>query len=157
MRYLALDVGERRVGVAVSDEAGITARPLLTLRRASKAEDFVRIAYLIYEQGITGIVVGHPLNRDGSAGPQARQVERYARALMAALQAENVCSEVTLWDEYLSTVQAEEVLSAAGRRSRLRQAGVDAVAAAVILQEFLDARSSAIEPALPGSSEEELC
>jgi len=139
MKLLALDVGDRRVGVAVCDELGLTVTPLTTIRRASRAEDFERIARLVREHDARGIVVGHPLNRDGSAGTQARRVERYAAALCAALQAAGTPLAVTLWDEYLSTVQAQEVLAGSGRRSRARRAGLDAVAAAVILQEYLDA------------------
>jgi putative Holliday junction resolvase len=142
MKFLALDVGERRVGLAVSDELGHMARPLLTIRRASKAEDFASIVLVAREQGVQAIVVGHPLNRDGSAGPQARRVERYAAGLEAALRAAGLDLPVTLWNEYLSTYQAQEALAAAGRRSRARQAGLDAMAAAVILQEYLDAQQS---------------
>jgi putative Holliday junction resolvase len=143
MKLLALDVGDRRIGVAVCDELGLTVTPLATIRRASKAKDLQRIAHLVGEHDVRGIVVGHPLNRDGSAGAQARRVERYAAALQAALYAAGTPLPVTLWDEYLSTVQAEEVLAASGRRSRARRAGLDAVAAAVILQEYLDAQRSA--------------
>lgn len=144
MKYLALDVGERRVGVAISDEMGLAASPLLTLRRASKAEDFERLAHLVREQGARGVVVGHPLNRDGSAGAQARQVQRYAAGLDAALRAAGLDISVTLWTEYLSTVEAREALASAGRRSRARHAGLDAMAAAIILQEFLDARQFSV-------------
>jgi len=139
MRLLALDVGERRIGVAVSDEMGLVATPLVTIRRASKVEDFARLAALIREQQVHGVVIGHPLNRDGSVGPQARRVERYAMALEAALQEDGLAAPVILWDEYLSTRQAEEALAGAGRRSRARQAGLDAAAAAIILREYLEA------------------
>jgi len=140
MKLLALDVGERRIGVAVSDETGLIATPLTTIRRASKVEDFARIAALIREQRAGGVVIGHPLNRDGSAGPQARRVEKYAQALELALQGEGLDAPVILWDEYLSTWQAEEALAGAGPRSKARRAGLDAAAAAIILRDYLEAR-----------------
>ena len=139
MRLLALDVGDRRIGVAVSDETGLIATPLTTIRRASKIEDFARIAGLIRDHLAQGVVIGHPLNRDGSAGTQARRVEKYARSLELALQADGLAAPVILWDEYLSTRQAEEALAGVGRRSRVRQAGLDAAAAAIILREYLEA------------------
>ena len=174
VRLLALDVGERRVGVAISDETGMIARPLTTIQRASRVEDFDRIASLIREQGAQMMVVGHPLNRDGSVGPQARRIERYVDALILALrQAEDLEVPVMLWDEYLSTQQAEGVLAGvtahgrSGRRSRTRQVGVDAVAAAVILQEYLDAGARGPHSCVPpvpsagsgseGSGGEEFC
>ena len=139
MKLLALDVGERRIGVAVSDETGLIATPLMTMRRASKVEDFARIAGLIREQRAEGVVIGHPLNRDGSAGPQARRVEKYAQTLGLALRDGGLDVPVFLWDEYLSTWQAGEALAGAGPRSKARRAGLDAAAAAIILREYLEA------------------
>ena len=147
MRALALDVGDRRVGVAVSDESGLVAAPLTVLRRASKVEDFARIARLAREQHVGTLVVGHPLNADGSAGSQAQRVARYAMALRQALSSEGLELPVVLWDEYLSTQQAQAAMIAAGRKAKDRRARIDAVAAAVILQDYLDAqRSSALDP-----------
>jgi len=142
MKLLALDVGERRIGVAVSDETGLIVTPLATIRRASKVEDFARIAGLLREQRAQGVVIGHPLNRDGSAGPQARRVEKYAQALRLALQGEELDAPVILWDEYLSTRQAEEALAGVGPRSKAPggRAGLDAAAAAIILRDYLEAR-----------------
>jgi putative Holliday junction resolvase len=138
MKLLALDVGDRRVGVAVSDAAGLLANPLVVIRRASKAEDFRRIARLVREQEAEGLVIGHPLNADGSAGPQARRVERYAAALEGALQEEGLNLPTVLWDEYMSTQRAQEIMIEAGRSARNRQGRIDAVAAAVILQDYLE-------------------
>ena len=95
MKLLALDVGDRRVGVAVSDQTGLIATPLAVVRRPSKAEDFARIGHLLREQDAAGLVVGHPLNADGSAGPQAQRIERYAAALAEALRAEGLDLPVT--------------------------------------------------------------
>jgi putative Holliday junction resolvase len=140
MRWLALDVGERRVGVAVSDPTGLIASPLAVIRRASKAQDFGQIVKLVRQQGAEGLVIGHPLNDDGSAGSQARRIERYAAALLAALHTEGLDLPMVLWDERMSTWQAQEAMIAAGRKARDRRGWVDAVAAAVILQEYLEER-----------------
>jgi putative Holliday junction resolvase len=147
MRYLALDVGDRRVGVALSDEGGSIATPLTVVRRASKVEDFARIGRLAREHRVGALVVGHPLNADGSSGPQAQRIERYAAALGGALRSEGLDLALILWDEYLSTQQAEAAMIAAGRKAKDRRARIDAVAAAVILQDYLDAqRSSGRDP-----------
>lgn len=138
MRLLALDVGDRRVGVAVSDATGLIATPLTVVRRASKAEDFAKIARLVREQRAEGLVVGHPLDQDGRAGPQAQRIERYAAALEEALLAEGLDVPLLLWDERMSTVRAQEAMIAAGRKAEDRRARIDAVAAAVILQDYLD-------------------
>jgi putative Holliday junction resolvase len=152
MRILALDVGERRVGVAVSDKAGLIAAPQAVVHRGSKAEDYAHFARLVREQEVETLVVGHPLNADGSAGPQAQRIERYAAALMEAFKAEGLEVPVILWDEYGSTRQAQETMIASGRKARQRRARLDAVAAAVILQDYLDAQRSG----LPGVDDEEV-
>jgi putative Holliday junction resolvase len=140
MRLLALDIGDRRVGVAVSDPTGLLASPLTVIRRTSKVEDFRRIGRLAREQSVAGLVIGYPLNDDGTAGPQARRVERYAAALAEALEAEGLRLFICLWDERMSTLRAEELMREGGWKARERRARVDAVAAAVILQDYLDER-----------------
>jgi putative Holliday junction resolvase len=138
VKLLALDIGDRRVGVAVSDATGLIATPLTVVRRASKAQDFAKIARLVREQRAEGLVIGHPLDQDGRAGPQAQRIERYAAALGEALQAEGVSVPLLLWDERMSTQRAQEAMIAAGRKAKDRRARIDAVAAAVILQDYLD-------------------
>jgi putative Holliday junction resolvase len=140
MRLLALDVGERRIGVAISDSTGTIATPLTVIRRASKAADFAKIVHLVLEQQVGGLVVGHPLDADGGAGPQARRIERYAAAMQQALEAEGLTLPLLLWDERMSTQRAQEAMIAAGRKARARRMRIDAVAAAVILQDYLDER-----------------
>jgi len=120
MRILALDVGDRRVGIAVCDEEGLIASPLTVLQRASKAQDFARLAQLVREQEVGFLVVGHPLNEDGSAGPQARRIERYAEALQEALRREGLDLPMVLWDESFSTQRAQEAMIASGRKARAR-------------------------------------
>lgn len=130
---MALDVGERRIGVAISDPLRVLATPIATLLRRSWDEDLAAITHLVRERGVTLILVGHPLNMDGSAGEQARRSERFARRLAEALGAGG--PSVILWDERLSTQTAEERLRVGESVGR---AGLDAVAAAVFLQEWLD-------------------
>ena len=137
MRVLALDVGERRVGIAISDPTGTLARPLQALARGSREEDFAAIAALVAEHDVGLVVVGQPLSLDGTEGPQARRVARYAEALAAHLTV-----RVTSWDERFTTVEAKKVLRQRRKekdRRRARAKGeLDAVAAAVILQGYLD-------------------
>jgi putative Holliday junction resolvase len=139
MHVLALDVGERRIGVAISDPTGMLARPLQTLMRGSREEDFAAIAALVAEHDAGLVVVGRPLSLDGTEGPQARRVARYAGALAAHLPV-----PVVPWDERFTTQAAEEILRQSGKgrgRRRVRAKGeLDAVAAAVILQSYLDSQ-----------------
>jgi putative Holliday junction resolvase len=148
MRYLALDVGDRRVGLAVSDESGSIATPLTVIHRASKAEDFARIALLVREKGVGGLVIGHPLNADGSSGSQVQRIERYTAALAQALRDEGLDLPLAFCDEYLSTQRAQKAMIAAGRKIKDRRAWLDAVAAAVILQDYLDAQRFASSDAV---------
>jgi putative Holliday junction resolvase len=138
MRVLALDVGERRVGIAISDPGGILARPLQALWRGSREEDLAAIAALVAEHDVGLLVVGKPLSLNGTEGPQARRVARYAEAL-----AEHLPVQVVSWDERYTTVEAQEIMRQQGRGEkdmrRARTNGkLDAVAAAVILQSYLD-------------------
>jgi putative Holliday junction resolvase len=142
-RILALDPGERRIGVALSDELGILASPLGILQRRAP-DRIAALAGLVAEHDVVEIVVGFPRTLRGEVGPQARRVERFVDELRSAVNA-----PVRLWDERYSTAEATARLAAtrkpsAGRRARGGRAApqVDAVAAAVILQEYLDWRRS---------------
>lgn len=143
-RILALDVGERRVGIAISDETQTLARSLTVLHRRSKAQDFEALARLIRDQAVTAIVVGLPLSSEGTEGQQARRIRRYTSALREALAAQNLTPSLVFHDESLSTVTAVELMIASNRRRRDRRRRVDAVAAAVILQNYLDTHSQAL-------------
>jgi putative Holliday junction resolvase len=134
-RLLALDVGEKRVGVAICDESQTLARPLLILNRASKKEDFAKLATLCHEHAIEKVIVGLPKTLRGEEGPQAQRVRRYANELQAALNL-----PIDFWDERYSSVDAQERLTASSRKARAKGA-VDSAAAAIILQEYLDATS----------------
>ncbi len=133
-RLLGLDVGEKRVGVAICDESQILARPLLTLKRASKQEDFARLAALCREQAIEKVIVGLPKTLRSEEGPQAQRVRRYATELQTALNL-----PIDFWDERYSSVDAQERLALASRKARAKS-DIDSAAAAIILQEYLDAR-----------------
>jgi putative Holliday junction resolvase len=146
MRHLALDVGDRRIGVAVSDECGLLASPLTVIHRASKVEDYAVIARLVLERRAGILVVGHPLNADGSAGPQALRIERYTAALEGALRSQGLNLPIVLWDEHSSTLRAQELMIAGGRKAKDRRTRIDAVAAAVILQDYLEATRPASSP-----------
>ncbi len=142
MIALGLDPGDRRIGVAVSDPRGVIARPLTTVEHESLASDADRVVALAERVQAGKIVVGLPLNLDGSAGPAARKARRFANAIRRKTGA-----EVVLWDERLTTVAAEEML-ADGARSR-PAAGrdvIDKAAAAVMLQDYLDSHPESDSP-----------
>lgn len=130
MRLMALDIGERRIGIAVSD-SGILATPHSVLQRKSKAEDFARLGRLMVELKIERVIVGLPYSLSGpdEMGPQARQVQRYTEALAATLSI-----PFEYFDERYSTVDAAAYLAVRGQK----KIAIDAAAAAVILQNYLD-------------------
>ncbi|MBI4169573.1 MAG: Holliday junction resolvase RuvX [Acidobacteria bacterium] len=137
-RTLALDFGDRRIGIALSDPLGLAARPLMTLERTSWGRDLARIGDLIRENDVRRIVVGLPLDMDGEKGGRARLTEAFMRRLRGATGL-----PVIPWDERLTTVQAERILvSADVGRARRRQV-VDQLAAVIILQAYLDSRRNA--------------
>lgn len=138
---MGLDAGERRIGVALSDELRLLARPVTVFdRRNGLAPVLDALAALALSEAVAHVVVGLPLNADGSHGRQARRAEEFAHLTERVL-----ALPVELWDERLSTAQAEALMREQGRTPasmrRERQRGrVDAVAAAVILQDYLDAQ-----------------
>jgi len=134
MRVLALDIGERRIGVAISDPSQTLARSLKVIQRGSRGDDFAAVARLVEEYEVEKVVVGHPQSLDGMAHAQAERVERYAADLAKVLTV-----PVLLWDERFSTLSAERLMREAGLKAERRREKVDAVAAAVILQDYLDA------------------
>ena len=133
-RVLGLDVGDRRIGVAVSDELGLTAQPVLTLVRKNRRHDLASLARLVRKYGCAQVVVGNPLYMSGDISPQALKAQAVAQALHLETGA-----MVTLWDERLSTTEAHRHLDAAGRLGD-RRSVIDQVAAVLILQSFLDSR-----------------
>jgi putative Holliday junction resolvase len=137
MRILALDVGERHTGVAISDPTATIARPLETIHHRSRKELSIAVAALVEEHQVEAVVVGRPLSLDGRVGPQAKRVDRCVEAL-----AERLDVPILPWDERFSTAKAEEILLETRKRKARRRARsdgeLDAIAAAVILQSYLD-------------------
>jgi putative Holliday junction resolvase len=133
MRIMGLDIGSHTIGVAISDELGITAQGLKTLRRKSMDEDFKEIAGIIRQFEIEKIVVGLPKNMDGTLGRQAEIVLKWMKVLT-----DKIPIPVATWDERLSTVGASKVLLEADLSRRKRKKVIDKVAAVLILQGYLD-------------------
>jgi putative Holliday junction resolvase len=138
MRLLALDVGDVRIGVALSDETGTLASGLVTLRSAGPRKDVQAVAALVREHAVAQVVVGVPLRLDGSPGPRAEQVVAFVERLRRVVRV-----PVVTRDERLTSVAADERLAEAGVRRRERKALLDQVAAALLLQEHLDERRAA--------------
>jgi len=133
-RYLGLDVGAKRIGVAVSDELGLTAQPVLTLERKRNPRDDLRsLARLARRFAVAGVVVGHPLHLSGEASPRSVKTETFAAQL-----GELTGLPIHLWDERLTTRTAHEMLYEAGHPRQSHRKIVDQVAAVLILQSFLD-------------------
>ena len=133
LRILGLDYGEKRIGVAVCDELGITAQGLPTLIRQTQKHDLEVLNRWIQQYSIEKIVIGYPLRLDGSEGIQCEKVKRFALLLE-----KNFLLPVMKWPETLSTKEAEEILISSGIRWRKRKEKVDRLAACLILQSYLD-------------------
>lgn len=134
-RVLGVDLGEARIGLALSDPLGVTAQPLETLVRQGARADLAEVARIAREREVRAIVVGLPLRLDGDEGPAAEAARRFARRLEGRLPG----VRLEFWDERLTTVLAERtMISGRARRARRRER-VDTVAAVLILQSWLDA------------------
>ncbi len=143
MRILGLDYGSKRIGVALCDELGLTAQGLPTLVRQSRRRDMEAIGNLVHRYGVERIVLGLPLRLDGSEGIQCEKVRRFAEVLARAID-----RPVTLWDETLTTKEAEAVLREARVPRNRKKALTDRIAASLLLQSYLDAT-------VPGSGRRE--
>jgi putative Holliday junction resolvase len=139
-RVIGIDLGSRRIGVAATDGLGLTAQPRATLARHGGVRDLEAIAAAVREVGADRIVVGLPLDPEGGEGPAARRARDFAAKLASALGL-----PVELVDESFSTVEAEQVLLAADVSRAKRKQVVDKLAAAVILQRWLDGQKGAGE------------
>ena len=134
-RVLGLDVGSKRIGIAVSDLLGITAQGLATLQRQNKRLDFEKLAKVVEEFGITQIVVGYPLRMSGEEGVQAEKMRRFAEELRGRFQL-----PVHLWDERLTSAEANRLLRETDMSIRRRGQVVDQMAAVLILQSWMEGR-----------------
>ncbi len=156
-RVLAVDYGRKRIGLAVADEAGGVARPLATIERKNRREDMRRLKEIVREHGMKQIVVGHPLRLDGTRGEMALEAERFAERLR-----KQIGVPVELVDERLTSWEAGQVLEeregrksftqraqrphrahrGSAKRTREAKESVDAVAAAVILRDYLERKKT---------------
>jgi putative Holliday junction resolvase len=146
-RFLGLDVGDKTLGVAVSDELGLTAQGVTVHQRASLVADMVFLRQMCAAYDVAAIVVGLPKNMDGSLGPQAQKTLAFIERVRQACAV-----PVTAWDERLTTRAAERALLEANTSRRRRKAVRDRVAAQFILQSYLEwhSRHASALPALPG-------
>ena len=128
-----MEVGDKRIGVSISNPLGWTAQPHAVIVRTNPAQDFAHLARICHENQVTRIVVGWPLNMNGSIGPRAQLVQGFAEQLSAVTGL-----AVEFWDERLSTKSAERTLLAADVSRRKRKRVIDKLAAAHILQAYLD-------------------
>lgn len=135
-RVLGLDVGSRRIGVAVSDPLGITAQGLETIQRQNKRTDLSALGRLIQEYAVVEIVVGYPLRMSGAEGTQSAKMDLFADELRKRFKL-----PVHLWDERLSSAQANRLLRETDMSIKRRGQVVDQMAAVLILQNWMDARA----------------
>ena len=141
MRIMGLDYGSKTVGVAVSDPLGYTAQALETITREEEnklRQTYRRLEELIAQRGITTVVLGYPKNMDDSIGERGKKTEEFKAALER-----RTGLPVILWDERLTTVAADEILEESGVLKKDRKKVIEKVAAAIILQEFLDSEKAA--------------
>jgi len=141
VRILGLDVGDRRIGVALSDSLGLTAQRLTVVDRRGGSGDVEAVRALVEQHAVDTVVVGLPLTMRGEQGPQAKKVVEFSEALRRRIHV-----PIELIDERLTTVQGTRALQETGASRRTRKGIIDQVAAQLILQQFLD-RRRASEPA----------
>ena len=132
-RIMGLDVGDKTIGVAVSDLMGLTAQGVKTIKRVGKKKDIEALKEIIKERQVNKIVSGLPKNMNGTLGPQGEKVIKFCELLE-----EETCIKIEFWDERLSTVAAERTLIQGNVRRENRKGVIDMVAAVIILQGYLD-------------------
>ena len=132
MKILAVDYGERRTGLAISDELGIAAHGLDTIEIDDESELSARIARIAKETGVEKIVIGLPLNMNGTESEKSRKVRKFG-----ALLADELSLPVVFWDERMTSVQAHRVLKEMGKKTYKNKPRIDRISATLILQEFL--------------------
>ena len=142
-RVLALDLGKRRIGLALSDPLRITAQGLPTLERTTIREDLAALARLVEEREVGLILMGYPVHMTGREGRQAEYTRDFAERLTAETGV-----PLRYWDERLTTVEAQRVLKSSGISIAKRAAAVDKLSAQILLQSFLSAKSNGLEPGL---------
>ena len=137
MRVMALDVGDKTIGVAISDALLLTAQARPTLRRKNLKLDIEALGVMAKENEVREIVVGQPLHMDGKQSAQSEKVARFAEELRKAVEV-----PIVFWDERLTSFEAEQHLEQMGLNWRQRREQVDKIAAMIILQTYLDNRTT---------------
>ncbi len=135
MKILGLDLGSKTIGVAISDDLFLTAQVLTSIKRTTLEKDLAVIVSLVDEYGVEEMVVGLPINMDGSSGESARKAESFIDKLRETLPI-----RIIPWDERLSTVAAERILLEGDLSRKKRRKVIDRLSAAIILQGYLDSR-----------------
>lgn len=135
LRILALDVGNKRIGVALSDELNILAQPLYTIHRKGLERDIQEIVNIIKEKNVGTVIVGLPKNMDGTVGFQGEKTQKFAEILM-----QNIEIPLIMWDERLTTVSARRIMIENDVKQKDKKNLVDTVAAVVILENYLNSR-----------------
>ena len=143
-RILALDYGRKRIGLALSDELGITAQPLVTLLRTNRRNDLRRLREICRKHSVARILVGHPLHMTGEPSPMAEEA-----ALFAARLQKDLGIAVELVDERLTSWEAAQTMAEVKSSSRRKRAPIDDVAAAVLLRDYLEHKKQLARPPLP--------
>jgi putative Holliday junction resolvase len=133
MRTLALDLGRRRIGLAISDELGITAQGLPTIQRKNNRTDLAELSRIVRDRAVELILIGNPLHMSGDAGVQAENAR-----LFGEMVTRHIGKEVRLWDERLTTVEASRVLRDSGISIEKRARAIDQLSAVILLQSYLD-------------------
>ncbi len=141
MRVMAIDYGDARTGVAVSDESGLLSGFTTVIQSRDSERVLCELAALIAGRGVDELVMGFPRNMDGTEGPRAELYREFAARL-----SERTGKEVRLWDERRTTVEAHQILHASGKRMRAHKKSVDAVAASLILEGYLERKRRQREP-----------
>lgn len=133
MRILGLDIGDRTIGVAVSDPLGITAQGITTIRRKNKEKDIEKLKQICFEYNVDTIISGLPKNMNGTLGPQSEKVLEFCNIIK-----DNIDLPIKMWDERLTTVAAHRAMLEADLSRSKRKKIVDKIAATYILQGYLD-------------------
>jgi putative Holliday junction resolvase len=133
MRTLALDLGRRRIGLAISDDLGITAQGLPTIHRKNNRADLAELSRIVRERAVELILIGNPLHMSGDAGTQADNAR-----LFGEMVTRHIGKQVRLWDERLTTVEASRVLRDSGISIEKRARAIDQLSAVILLQSYLD-------------------
>ncbi len=136
-RLLGLDIGDRYIGIAVSDPLGLTAQPYRTYKRGTREDDLSFFGDVVEQFNVETLVCGLPLNMDGSESSQTRKAKNYAGFLKNALG----LKEIKYVDERLTTLEADEILKRGGKKYKDKKKVIDTVAAQIILQEYIDANT----------------